>query len=553
MRYEQTTLPVWSLLSGESGETLRHYMHTVPHLKPWQVVGRLVAPVQRWVGRHTLPAPPSALSDRLQPSVSMLRHHPWNARRRVLAGRFRFLGKEAALGCPVDWAAPQRSLLWRFFLHYFHYLHALAPQEQVALCRDWMAANPVGSDVGWHPYPTSLRLVNWCTAQLPAPDVRASLYRQAAYLSRTVETHVYGNHLLENARALLVAGCALRGQGEAPRWAAQGRALYRAEVEKQILADGFHYERSPMYHALMLHGVLDVLNVWPGGADAWPELQQRARAMTAALATVTHPDGRLALFNDAVHEVAPPPARLHRYAQSVVGECPPARSTLPSAGYYVVDADDVWLMIDGGAAGPEHLMAHAHADAFSYELSLFGDRFVVDSGVYEYAAGPMRDYVRSTAAHNTVQVDGHDQMECWDSFRVARRTAPRGVAWRRTPTGAFFKGELRLLEGGGVHQRRIRVEMEARRLSVHDMLAGTGTHRAESRIHLHPQVRVQCDGEGALLQRGTHRCRLVPTAGHLRREEGWYCPRFGERLRRPVLVVAAAGALPLRCGYEVRY
>ena len=120
-----------------------------------------------------------------------------------------------------------------------------------------------------------------------------SLYQQAAYLYRNLETHVGGNHLLENARALVMAGRYFRGQGEADAWQARGLELYRQELPRQILSDGMHFERSPMYHALMLEGVLDVLNVLPAGHSDLAWLTRTAQRMADALAGMTHPDGHV--------------------------------------------------------------------------------------------------------------------------------------------------------------------------------------------------------------------------------------------------------------------
>ena len=533
------------------------YFHTVSHLRPWQVLGRLTAPLQRRLAAWRLPAPPSRLQPAGPAPTQGPAHDPWNARADVWEGRFCFLNEVAHLSRPVDWSASGQPLLWRFNLHYFDYLYLLTPRERVALCREWIAANPVGQGVGWHPYPTSLRLVNWCRAGLTASDVLESLYRQAAYLSRTVETHVYGNHLLENARALVLAGCYLREQGEADRWLEQGLSIYRDELDEQILSDGYHFERSPMYHALVLEGMLDVLSVLPEERAVSARLAEAAQAMTEALAATSHPDGTLALFNDTTHEIAPPPDRLLQYAQQVLREEPSARTVFPEAGYYVLDAEDLWMMIDGGPAGPEHLMAHAHADVFSFELSLFGERFVVDSGVYEYAAGPMRQYVRSTAAHNTAQVDGLDQIECWNSFRVARRDAPRDVTWRETEGGAVFQGTYDGYQdrvGDDLsHHRRVEIDARERCVRVRDEIVGRGRHRVESRIHLHPDVQVRWDGQVVYGTRGENRCRVEIGAGELRQERGWYCPRFGVRHRVCVLVVGAEGELPLQCDYRIRY
>jgi len=539
------------------GKILQRYAHTLRHLKPWQVAGRLVAPLQRRWAAWRLPDVPSRLQPAGPAPAYDPDHDPWNRRADVVEGRFCFLNETAALGRPVDWTATSMPLLWQFNLHYFDYLHLLDSHEQVALGREWVADNPVGEGVGWHPYPTSLRLVNWCRAELTASDLLESLYRQAAYLSRTVETHVYGNHLLENARALVVAGCYLQGQGEADQWRERGLSIYRDELDEQILADGFHFERSPMYHALMLEGLLDVICVLPDGHSDRAMLREKARAMTDALAAVTHPDGTLALFNDATHEIAPPPDRLLQYAREVLGEERATQSAFPEAGYYVLDADDLWMMVDGGEAGPEYLMAHAHADIFSYELSLFGKRFVVDSGVYGYTEGPMRQHVRSTAAHNTVQIDGLDQIECWDAFRVARRDAPRGVEWARTETGGVFEGTYDgyqdRLGDGLTHRRRVEVDTRARCVHVRDDVLGKGGHRAKSRVHLHPNVHIRQDGDVIHLRRGENQCRIDTVAGEVGWERGWYCPRFGVRHRVCVLVVEDEGSGSLQCSYQLRY
>lgn len=516
-----------------------------------------MVPLRRRLAKWRLPSPPSRLQRGWQPSAPFPHHDPWNTGAKLRAGEFEFLSEKAFLGRPVDWEAPGQSLLWRFNLHYFHYLHLLSDREQVALCRDWIASNPVGEGAGWHPYPTSLRLVNWCRSGLAAREVLESLYRQAAYLFRTVETHVYGNHLLENARALVMAGWYLRGQGEADRWRKRGLAIYRDELGEQILSDGFHFERSPMYHALALEGILDVLNVLPRAGLLRERLREAARAMADALGAVVRPDGTIALFNDSTVEIAPPPRRLLQYAREVLDHRPRPRRTFERAGYYVEDSEDLWMMLDGGAVGPEYLMAHAHADVFSYELSFFGTCFVVDAGVYAYAPGPMRRYVRGTKAHNTVQIDGVDQVECWNSFRVARRAAPKNVSWEKADETAVFCGEFdgyRARIGDDVvHRRRVEIDGRERRVRVLDRVTGRGTHCVESRIRLHPEVGISQSENAIFLEREGRESRLEVEGGGLRREMGWYCPRFGVRHPISVLVIGGEAALPIQLAYEFRY
>ena len=532
--------------------------HTLRHLRPWQVGGRLVARLRRYAGLTRLPDVPAVLSGRLRAHVAFPRHEPWNTAEGVRAGQFRFLNADAVLGRPVDWVAGSMPLLWQFNLHYFHYLHLLGAGEQETICREWVERNPPGSGVGWHPYPTSLRIVNWCRADLRATDLQASLYRQAAHLYRNLETYVYGNHLMENARALVYAGTFFGGQGEAPAWLAKGLVLYRRETREQILPDGSHYERSPMYHALMLEGYLDVLNLLPRDHPERSSLEATVQRMAAALVTTTHPDGHPALFNDATHEIAPSPAQLVAYARALTSAGFEPLDRLPDSGYFVHRAADLYLIVDGGAAGPEHLMAHAHADVFSFELSLGGRQFVVDTGVYEYADGPMRRMVRSTRAHNTVCVDDTDQIECWGSFRVARRTAPKDVSFERAPGRSVFKGTFdgyaRRIGDGIVHTRRIDCDESRREIRVVDEVRGRGRHRVESRLHLHPDVVVAGGETGEIvLRRDGVACRLRVEAAAHRWEEGVYCPCFGVRKPNRVLVIGGEAELPLTLSFSLHY
>ncbi|MBI3947195.1 MAG: alginate lyase family protein [Armatimonadetes bacterium] len=533
------------------------YYHTLRYLRPSQVTLRVWAACKERAGLARLPAPPVSLTAGLSPAVPFLTWDPARGRGDPERGAFRFLNREADLGRPVNWQPPGLPLLWQFHLHYFQYLHALDRAAQVALCEEWVRANPPGATVGWHPYPTSLRIVNWRKAGMDTPALLASLYQQAAYLYRHVEAYHPGNHLLENARALLFAGTAFAGQGEAGRWRRRGLALFRARTPDQVLADGGDCERSPMYHALMLEAYADVLNLLPPGHPDAILFAAVVARMSDFLLSLTHPDGAIALFNDSTTEIAPPTADLLAYASAVRGRAPRAGASFADTGYFVCRAPDLALFIDGGPIGPDYLPAHAHADTFSYELSLHGHRFVTDTGVCEYAAGPMRRHARSTAAHNTICVDGVDHAECWGSFRVARRFPPERVSYACDAGSCRFEGHFggyRALIGDGITLRRvIEGEAPARSLLVQDEVEGSGTHAVESRVHLHPDVSLSTTGRRVTLARSGATAALDILSGALTVSDGWYCPEFGARIANRVLVISARGPRPARLSYRITY
>ncbi|HEY7183710.1 MAG TPA: heparinase II/III-family protein, partial [Blastocatellia bacterium] len=85
-----------------------------------------------------------------------------------------------------------------------------------------------------------------------------------------------------------------------------------------------------------------------------------------------------------------------------------------SSGYFVMRdgwrRDSSFVLIDCGPHGAEVGAGHAHSDALSIEFASQGVTWLVDPGTFVYAAdAKIRDEFRSTAAHNTVMVDGQPQ------------------------------------------------------------------------------------------------------------------------------------------------
>jgi hypothetical protein len=171
---------------------------------------------------------------------------------------------------------------------------------------------------------------------------------------------------------------------------------------------------------------------------------------------------------------------------------------------------------------------------FSFELTIGGVPIIVDSGVFEYAEGEWRTWFRSTAAHNTVEVDGRDQSEMWGSFRVGRRAHPRNVTWTANAQFTAISGEH---DGYApvIHRRTIAFFPEERAWLVVDRVDGPPGHVARSLVHFHPDAAPPS---------------IAPFgASAVAEEEGWYSERFGEKSRNRVLVLMAE--TPARFGYAV--
>lgn len=334
-------------------------------------------------------------------------------------GVFTAVGATRRLGSPGFWSDPADGLLVLFTLHGFTELarYAAGPRSPegdafwAAAVEDWLAACSRPVLPAWHPFPTSERLLAWCAALSSrawppelAERMTASMLRQARVLARCVEQDIGGNHVLRNAAALTVTGACLQDV----RLRDRGVRLLGRELERQVLADGGHEERSPAYHRLLTEELGDVLAVLEAAGvtppAALPAVHTRMVAWQRALVA---PDGALPLLNDAWS--GPPLPR---------AVDPPPLTDLAATGYVVLRAGGDQAVLDVAPLAPAHLPPHAHADALAFELWADGEHVIADPGTFAYS-GPDRSRFRSTAVHATVEVDGQDQCEFWGDFRAA--------------------------------------------------------------------------------------------------------------------------------------
>jgi uncharacterized heparinase superfamily protein len=469
---------------------------------------------------------------------------------------FTFNNETRTLG---GWNDPGARKLWLYNLHYMAWLFDLGPADRAPWIKKWIRENPLSSrGNGWEPYPLSLRLFYWCkhyaSSQIePEADVRASMGLQAAQLFAQLEFHIDANHLLENLLGLTFVGLYL-DPSDAPARAARARIgrLLEAELSGQFLPDGGHYERSPMYHAILLERILDLVNVWPEGhlgerdtRDPFQDLKSRLLSTAAAgldwLETMTV-GGRFALFNDSAYDAAPEASFLLDYGNRLLGRrSRPVEALRPllHSGYFRAVAGPATLVFDAGKLAPDHQMGHAQGDMLSFCLWIGETPVLVHPGNYEYVPGEMRDYCRSTASHNTLVPDGEEQAEWWSAHRVGRRGYPSDVSANADALSGIvtLRGShngFAHLAGHPVHTREI--VLAAGSCSVRDHLSGSPGKKCRVYFHFHPDCVVRLENGGVRVQSSGGTLRME--SDHpLHLEESWYCPEFGLRLRNTAVVV----------------
>jgi len=478
--------------------------------------------------------------------------------------RVSFLQREGAVNRPEDWNDSAQPLLWLFNLHYFDDCNSWGTPDRTDLQRQWMGRwieeNPPARGVGWSPYPLSLRIVNWIKWALAGnplePRMIDSLAVQTRHLDRLFEWHIQANHLIANIKALLFAGLFFQGR-EAEGWADKGLRLLERERAEQILPDGGHYERTPMYHGIILEDLLDLLNLVTAfrrvDLCTWrPEIDRMRRWLLA----MCHPDNQICLFNDATFGIAPDPSRLEAYAEDLglPAQSPPTAETihLQESGYVRLAMGPVVVFAGIAPIEPTYQPGHAHADTLSFELSLKGRRALVNSGVSRYGLGAERLRQRGTAAHNALTVDDLDSTEVWHAFRVARRARVLGVsvddAEGPVVVEASHDGYCRL-GSVGLHRRRWRLDRES--LIIEDELEGAGIHGYALHYHFHPEMIPVATGNRVIesTDRGDPSSRMrvqLDQSLAVVLEDTTFHPGFGVSIPTQKIVARGRSALPVR-------
>lgn len=329
------------------------------------------------------------------------------------------------------WNDTRHGMLWTYNLNYMDWLlQEEMTYEKGAEWIDKFIDDLPENYIGLAPYPIALRGINWIKfmsrhrQKIDGNHLHSwneNLYSQYTLLTKKLEYHLMGNHLLEDVFSLFIASLYF----SKANWYRKYSDLLKKELEEQILPDGAHYEQSPMYHCILLDRLLDCYNFsvhnirFKNQAEFNSFLQKKIIEMLGHLESITYRDGNIPLLNDSAYGIAPTPAMLKDYAQrlGLIWKAMPMRQ----CGYRKLNTEQIEVIVDIGNITASYQPGHTHADIFNYEMRISGDPFVVDTGISTYEKNSRRQYERSSAAHNCVVVSGKNSSEVWGGFRVGKR------------------------------------------------------------------------------------------------------------------------------------
>lgn len=416
---------------------------------------------------------------------------------------------------------------------------------------EWIKDNPFGFGMNWKsPLELGVRLINWVFALelirgsglVRGPlweAIHRSIYHHYWEIRRkTSRGSSANNHLIGELAGVFVAASYLPGLPDARETVEETRAALAEELLRQTYADGCTREHALGYQffVIQFYLICALVGSWTGN-DFRADYLARLQAMVEFVAALGA-GGPLPMFGDADdgyvldlgdgptdvgalmdlgcrlfdlsdnarRQARPSEAAFWLFGQPDhdVPERPGAAPDLPPVAfedsrYYLLQGrrgrDAISIFFDCAELGYGAIAAHGHADALAFALRAHGEQLLIDPGTYDYFTHPpWRNYFRSTAAHNTVEVDGLDQSVMSGPFLWGQRARARLVEWRDDADRPSVTGEhdgYARLADPVIHHRTIALSLAELHCSITDRLSAAGEHEIAVRFHLGPLCRVR--------------------------------------------------------------
>jgi hypothetical protein len=503
----------------------------------------------------------------------------------------------------------------------FGQAYALTGDERYAVAfveqaTSWLDQNPPNMGINWaSSLELAFRSIAWLWALhllAPSPAVTPRFFLRAmkslAAHGRHIETYLShffspNTHLTGEALGLYYLGTALPELGHAAEWRETGLRILAHQLGTQVRPDGVYFEQTSYYHRYTAEVYLHAVAL--SRDTGWPlpdGFEDRVKALAEHLMWISEPHGTTPLvgdddggrlidagwrgprdFRDALTlaaalfenpewrfvagDRAPEvlwllgPEAHERYRAMEAREPSGLARAFPNGGYYVMrdgwTRDAAYALVDCGPHGALSC-GHAHADALSIAFAAHGVSWLADPGTFTYTGDrTLRDDFRTTAAHNTVTVDGASQSVpsgpfSWESVAAARPTAFVGGAGLVWFEGAHDGYER--LEDPVTHTRSVLfvgrgLAGAPAYLVVRDAFAAAGRHSYVARFHL-PAASVAVLGDARVVAVDPGGASLVivavgaPVAPDACVASGWVSEVYGRREPAPVAAFSVSAEGP---------
>ncbi len=482
----------------------------------------------------------------------------------------------------------------------------------------WMKQNPPGMGVNWvSSLEVSFRTISWIWAFHFFKDSKSFtdkifleaikyLFVHGRHLEKYLSTYYSPNtHLTGEAIGLYYLGTQCTFLERSKIWRELGEDILISEFDRQVYSDGVYFEQSTWYQRytadFYLHyAILQALNTGNLDSVRTQELLEKMQSLLDFMMFVTRPDGTTphigdddggrslpltsdrptnfrgtlsvgaAIFERGDYKLVSKQASQEllwllgnegiESFRSLRPAKPKRKSTaFPEGGYYVMrdgwSGSDNYMVIDAGDVGALK-GGHGHADTLAFELAVGGRTVLVDSGTYTYhKSKELRDFFRSSAAHNTLTIDEQSSSKFGGKFDWEMRAEVVERKWISQDRFDFFEAThngYRQLENSPADYTRSVLFLKNDYWIMRDFVKTVGEHDYQQNFHFNaatnPSVenlnnRRWCVNDAPADDTGL-RLFTFGDNGSWQRKESWISNCYGERVNAPFLRFISKGIGP---------
>lgn len=508
---------------------------TVSHFKTAQLGAKFQYRLVKFCyDKHIFPPPVKK-----NPGVRFLELIPSNCSSSFFKdGNFSFLNKEKNFSSAIDWNFSDYGQLWNIRLNSLECLShpETSAEDGVKVLVDF-TRNIKRNRTRFDSHCASLRIINvikFCSRfEIDQEEINSFVFSQALYVRKNSEVHLRNNHLLENCFALLFASHYFN-QEKLFHYASKG--LLKS-LDKQILNDGAHFELCPMYHLWTVNRLLECLQILKKSdfkvKSISEEIEKKTSSMLGWIIHMQFANGSIPAVNDSAEGYGPGINSILKIAADIGVKA--SGHALKESGFRKFKNRNFEMLIDVNGLTPPEAPGHSHADTFHFILHVFGDPFIIDTGVSTYEPSKLRMHERSTMAHNTVVVNDLNQSEIYGTFRAGRRAKVNIVKQSTHELEAFHNGYKHL---GVIHTRSFLFEQD--KIVITDKISGKIPEKCCAYLHIDKKNRL-VKKENDLISKFA--MIHFDNASNIEVKENYYAVAFGKQLPCYVVKIDFTGEL----------
>jgi hypothetical protein len=514
-----------------------------------------------------------------------------------------YLNPDVAGDKKIIWELNRQQYFATLGRAYWHTGDDVFAKTFAAHLEAWMNENPPKRGINWaSSLEVAFRAISWLwalyffkeSAHLTEALLKRTLkflYLHARHLETYLSTYFSPNtHLTGEALGLFYLGTLLPEFHESERWRNTGQRILLEQLERQVRNDGVYFEESSHYHRYTTDFYTHFLILSRANNLAInPALERKLIALLEHLMYITRPDGTSPLFgDDDGGRLLPLDERgnnnfraalsngavlFHRsdfkyvsgeaseetfwllgaealFEYEQLASSPPHKESraFPDGGYYVMrdgwTPDANYLLL---ACGPHGALncGHSHADALSFDLAAKGRTLLIDPGTYTYTGSrEMRDWFRSSRAHNTLTIAGKSSSVPAGPFSWQSIAHSEATKWIGHGRFDYFEGKhdgYSRLKTPTTHMRSV-LFLKHDYWIICDKLQTSGQLEAELWFHFDSGLAPLIEAEGdsvTVVERQTNTgLEIVAFGGngHWRRENGFVSHCYGAKKASRVYV-----------------